>query len=599
MRSLLFWIALLSCFGYNLSSLRDKITRHLSARNGNYNIKEKIISDLIADIINKINTADIVIVTSTNFAYKITLRHVTVVSFNTVTEEDIDKLKIARLKNNIRPLYFVITEDPWSLYELLTLIRSGDYSNAIIAFTREFDPLPNNITKDFYNTYTITKLASSEFAFNEVCMFCNGGADIVKSVNKWSPHKSFSKDFKSPVSFKKSFHGKKLRYGCRNQEYFLRMIQKFIAPMEHSINFSVSIISRTGNNISLFLTEGVTDFDGCGTAMTWERYQYADFSLVYSITDVKMYSMKPKRGLHWYSFMKPFQPVTWACIALIIPTCGGTLYILCRLDVNAKKIPVKDCLWDATKILFWDTIQASRTTTPIYLLLGLYLMASHIIVLCYSGVVTSFFTIKPYLWDPFDEMMQFKKSSVRYLVKKGHFQETFFMDDPLVRSRMKYVSNSKSALQVIQKSPMEYVYFGAGTERTIQNNFMDTNGNHPFHISRDTLTISLAGFFFKKTSLFQEIFNIEIAKLWETGIILHGLNMYNFEQKLINFRKAKEKKRYGPSPASDSIKLVHMSGGFIILVLGVTLAFISHVFNATKKMYCNSDCLKNRNFSLK
>ena len=162
---------------------------------------------------------------------------------------------------------------------------------------------------------------------------------------------------------------------------------------------------------------------------------------------------------------------------------------------------------------------------------------------------------------------------MKYLVKKGHVSETLFSDDMAMKSKRMYGNNSQEILKSIETNPREFVYIGAGTMETIVRYYLDVNGQHPFYESKDTLSASFTGFFFKKGSLYQENFNFYMAKMWANGIIKNQLDNYDHGTERFYLQQAEKKKRFGPPSPSKKIKLIHMSCGFIIMATGFTVSF--------------------------
>ena len=281
--------------------------------------------------------------------------------------------------------------------------------------------------------------------------------------------------------------------------------------------------------------------------------------------------MKPKRGLVWYALVEPYTYECWILIILNIPLFGGVLWLLYRYDRNVVNRRLLDCLWDTTAIVLWDGISLKNRSASVSVLLGIFMFGSFVIINFYFGEVTSFMTVKPYLWKPIITLDQFKniENDMKYLVWKGSYEETLF-DDELMKSKMHYIPydasksfgyNAYLQLKFMMDNPREYVVIGTGIEYDINEFFMDVYGDHDFHISSETLSLAMACLFFKKSSLYQEEFNIQMMRLQGTGIRQLIDHLYEHYHLLTNIRNARNNNRVPPLQ-SDKIKLDDMTVHF-------------------------------------
>ena len=125
------------------------------------------------------------------------------------TLNDLNFIYGNQTKSNKQPMYLVSSRNSFAVFTALTLIRMVDHSNTIFAFVQP--------SMFFYNTYYLKRVGEDRFDLSEICMFCDGGRDVVKIVNSWTRADGFTSNFKPARSFKGSFFGKALRYGCRSE----------------------------------------------------------------------------------------------------------------------------------------------------------------------------------------------------------------------------------------------------------------------------------------------------------------------------------------------------------------------------------------------
>ena len=128
-------------------------------------------------------------------------------------------------------------------------------------------------------------------------------------------------------------------------------------------------------------------------------------------------------------------------------------------------------------------------------------------------------------------------------------------------------------------------FITAGADGLIRYYYMDTEGNHDFHFSKENLGFTKIGFYFKKNSLYQEAFNIMMMKMWDHGIMQKINNDIDVRARMSQLRNARRKNRQPPQPPSGNIKLVHIVGGFIIMAVGYFMALISLICEIQKKEY--------------
>ena len=557
--------------GYNNSKLFQQCTDQ-----NNWEQKE-----FLKDLIKESGSKDVVLVSHSDVLLDQEHTSFGMVSFDitTATKKDFDNYKTTRVKSNTQPLYLVVSEDLLTLEKGLGMIRAADHRNPIVAFTTNFEEL----SSDIYNSYFVTRGKGNVLMMSEICMFCQKGNDEVKQVNSWGYEQGFSQPFKLPQSFKNQFHGKQLRYGCRNLHFYNDLMKFAMNYLQKSLNFTTLVIPKiTGNKILKFMIQGKTDLCGCNTGMTWQRYQSVDFSLIYNIMEVQIVSVKPEKGLVWYSLVQPFTLSIWLLIILTTAISAGSLYVLYAWKRNtiAEK-PFNDCLWEILCILLWDSIVLKDRPGNVCLFFGFFMLGTFVLVAEFFGALTSTLTNKPYLWSPIDDIEQFRESSMQYLVREGGFvEETFFAGDTNLRNKMKLIQPGKNPLFEVEANPRDYVFIIGGVEGTIKKLFMYVDGRHNFHISKEAVSYGFHGIFFRKGTLYQESFNVQLARLWENGVMKQRLNNGNYIATKQAMQNAKDQQRFGPPPPSDELKLVHLSAAFAILAIGDFIALMIFTFGA-------------------
>ena len=230
-----------------------------------------------------------------------------------MTKEDVDDLKTIREKYNTQPIYLVISYNLSTVSSVVEMIRKIDYSNTIIAFTHSSNTI--------FNTYFVSPTVrdTKELALSEVCMFCNKGQDVIEKTNTWREQTGFTSPFSLAKSFKGQFFGAKVRYYCHDWGPWLNLQIGNFDYLEKSLNFKTDIWIRSPYDIQNLISTNQVHLGGCAHTMSHARYQYADFSYIYADYGLKNYSMKPERGLTWYSFVMAYQPSCLGFLSRDIP----------------------------------------------------------------------------------------------------------------------------------------------------------------------------------------------------------------------------------------------------------------------------------------
>ena len=548
---------------------------------------------LMNSLIENIKRVGVVIV-ATNDVVNVINEHMTetpaaYLSITSFTADHVKSLKMIAVKENIKLIYFIMPDtastEPNLTSSSAALIRSIDYSNPIFLFLGSVHYVVRDILLrlKLYNTYFIAKEVTGLDLYL-TCMFCNKGDDIIQKSYTYDPQSKFSEPFHFPLSFQNNFFKKTLKFGCRSVSFFNGGTGRIVATVGQYLDYKVEVVPHSTKVLQKYLEENKVDFDGCYNGFSSARYQWADFSFIYDLMGMKILTKKPERGYVWYSFVKPFGYQVWAGVFVSIPAVGLVLYILYLVNPLLGKKTFGDCIWDAFQIMAWNDIKVTNPSIPVVIHLSIYMLASAVLVFAYFGSVTSLLIQQPYLWPPMDSLGQFKESSMKFLVRRGLIEERLFEDDDVMPSKMHYVPFDKEKgaifnyaikpLEMVLENPKKFSLIGAGLLTYVSKFFMYTNGEHEFYFSDERINLSLIGFFFKKDKLYQEAINRKVMFMWGIGIIQHLREIAVFGTKLGHKRNAIKEKRYPPPPPSDKIQMIHLTGGFLILLVG----YVSAIF---------------------
>ena len=420
-------------------------------------------------------------------------------------------------------------------------------------------------------------------------MFCDKGQNLMAIVNRWRPNTRFTDPFKNPVSFKGSFNGRQMYYVVPSNFFYNFFCKPAFEIVSHYLKFKYDLTIASIPDTSKVLYEHKDNFAGCILMNTYARYQWADFSYLYIVDGILIYSAKPQRGFVWYSFVKPFDKWTWTYFLISIPVAAVVLYVLYFTKPLEDRVSLYDCSWGITQIVCWDSIKVAQPNLAMLWHLSGFMLCTFVLIAAYTGLLTSFLVYPPYLWDPIDTIEQYKATSMKWFANRAY--TSYFSSDPVMKSRSvaldlkasKSSSLYEEPLKNIMKEPSEYVLIGAGVTYDLNTYFMDTEGNIPFHISNQRQSLVQLSYFFQKNALYQEKFNKNMMAQWESGVMFYLEERKNFNNKLSSVMRAIREKRHPPL-VSDGIQLTHVTGAFMILFMGYISGSLSFVVENLKRV---------------
>ena len=539
--------------------------------------EENVLEKFLVDVVKELNTTDLILITTIDDLPDLETTSTTLITYN-IDEMELDHindLKQTRIKYNIQPVYLVISPYSSQVLATIDLIRRVDFANTIIAFTEEMTFV--------YNTYFIRNIGETSYILREVCMYCNAGNDIFEEINRWRSDRGFDLNLKPASSYKGHFWGLELKYQCTNSYFWDDLFKDIFSVLEKKLNFTTKHVKYPKDQNLLAVVNRWAHIGGCLNVNNPTRYKMVDFSYSYELRGETFYSARPRRGLVWYTFIKPFQYGVWVVILISIPICGIVLHLLYEFDFDEQEKGSGDCIWEIFTIMCQDSINSSNRAGKICILFTGYLLGSFSFFYIYTGQLTSFLTTKPFLWLPLDSIYQFRESPMQFLVKEGDYIIDMFIDDSSMRDRILQVPDDqgqsrvwniyKKRLTLVLENPRKYAIIGSGWESAINQWYTNTEGWREFHYGKVKLSLNLFGFFFPKDSLYQNAFNIQIMRMWESGIMQHLNDKKDFMYFMQNIRNAINENRQPPK-INNKIQLVHMTTGFILLCLGYFLSFI-------------------------
>ena len=500
-----------------------------------------------------------------------------------IDEEQLKDLNNANKKDNIQPTFIILSyvNDP-DVLSVSRTIRTVDYFNALILFYWNSNGI---LSESLYNSYFVRYPKVGKFDFYEVCMFCDKGNDDLQLITKRNSKTGFSNGYRKPQSFKQNFFGKVLKFDCINKDIFSLSPGLTIFSINKALGFTLQLIEKSPREVQNTLLSKTTDFSGCFHLLSYARYQWAEIGYMYGMSNLIMISVKPRKGFRWYSFVKPLSPEVWLWTFLSIPPAAFGLYVLFKIDPRTTDRTLGDCLWDIIQITLWDDINISGPSIGLIIHLSSYMLTTFTLIAAYIGLVTAYMVDAPYLWPPMDTLEQFQLGTMKYVVRRGLFEDKYFDDDPIMKPRKVYAPFDKTKsynynfdrtpLQMLLDNPTELVVINTGMQGGIYDFFVDDEGKHDFHFSKNGITFMLYTFLFRKDTLWVEGFNRKLTRIWDTGIVKYIEKTMDLAIVMKGIKNAKKQKRFAKPPPSDKIQLIHVAGGFVIMGIGYFCSFVS------------------------
>ena len=472
------------------------------------------------------------------------------------------------------------------MHYMTTMIRYLDPKNPVIGIYTWFSR--NTVHLTTYNTYVVIQSSENSYVIYEKCMFCAKGKDVVQKYNSWDTEEGFRYNFNLPQSFKNQYFNKRFLQACSHRPLFDMYDKPVVLIMMGLLNFRLGY----GYGVNSDLKRGKFDFLGCGNIMHSESG--VTYSTFYRYAAMTITSVEPDRGYEWYSFVKPFSFIVWLLIISTIPLSGMVLFLL----YNGESFETKslyDSVWDICRLILWDSIQfPTEPTTSFYIHSGSYLLFAMILFSAYSGIVTAFLISPPYLWAPIDTLEQLVQGPMKWVTRSPNFLMYLSASSyhSVLKAKMVITEfnssisdGSKETYQLMLNNPVLYVTIGIGDEY-VQMQFVDSNGQHKFHIGKERLSIQYVAFMFRKSTLYKEPMDNALLRLWETGIMLKLIK--DTDNHVLTFHKPKRKaenEQYDDQNRTDQITLNQLVGPFILLIMGSCSALISIILELASKYW--------------
>ena len=547
------------------------------------------------------------------------------------------KIDLDYLKNVYKEL---IKTSGKALYVLDTVSMSREHQKNLIEKIRLYDKtdpilihggyfIPN-LT---YNLYFVREIPDSGFDLYEICAYGKGGKDVISKFNSWSGQKGFQKKFTLSSSYKGSMNGynltlaaneiltlvnrKKDRYNntiWEGREYWSLKLVGEIMNFEINVKASKTvsaIADGKATGVLGMVAYGEADIGAGALTTGLDREKYVDYSPSINDLSYVIVTDEPEKGVGLFTVIHPFRPVVWGFLFASVPVSAFVLSIIHKSSKKFREIETrKSYFWEVTKILLWDSTKVGSGaygSTKVYL--GMYMLATMILINIYLGVLTSFITVEPNKWPPIESLEDLQKSHLKWLIRDSStFWDYFEGNEIMTRKRVNtnvdpLVEAMLVALQTIQDNPNTYAYIQDLTAVTqvIGIQHMDYEGNHGFHFGKHPVISNYNTFYLRKEAIYKKDFMLNIIKLTENGMIpqiyLREKNKFTAQMRKL----AKQENRSPKEKSKEGVQMKHMTGSFMIITLCYCLSLVALTgeilwFNKCKNCSCRSPKFKCNGF---
>ena len=125
-------------------------------------------------------------------------------------------------------------------------------------------------------------------------------------------------------------------------------------------------------------------------------------------------------------------------------------------------------------------------------------------------------------------------------------------------------------------------------ERTLNKskiylNFVDTAGQHKFHLSRESFSSMNIAFFMQRQAIFQEDFNVHHLRLVQTGIVRQLFDISR--ENILKFGKARARVagRVYVTKRDHVLEMRHLTGCFYLLSILLAVSVIAFIIEVLWK----------------
>ena len=421
-------------------------------------------------------TRDVYVVTQRNWNISVnsSLHTIVQIDLKEISNDILDKLKDARVKDNQKPVYILVANDSAAVISDALKIRQLDHFNPLLIFCESLSGCIDEVEDTVYNAYFIAETVSEVYAFYEVCMFCNSGEDELMLINLWTPSLGFKNKFVLPVSFKNRFYGRTIYTGCRKWSRYGYYDEQPVELLSEILDFKNAVL--IGQTRLQMVLDGKADLYGCGMRRSSKVRQELTISYMHRVSGgLHIISRYPPRGNNAFAFLQPYPYYVW--IMTLLGIAGSAFLVWILLKTNGQIRSFHGCIWLTAALITW--VPLSKPSVTICIFLTLYMTMSITIITAFRGSMTSFLVNPSYLYPPMDSLEQLRNSDMKILVRRD--SELAYLEEVALQHKVEFARgsdskafSSKQTYQMILDNPQTYVRISSGFEialKFVKNNF--------------------------------------------------------------------------------------------------------------------------------
>ena len=267
-----------------------------------------------------------------------------------------------------------------------------------------------------------------------------------------------------------------------------------------------------------------------------------------------------------------------------VPSLAVTLYQLMKHDDD---VSIGDCIWDIARIMTWDQIDHKQPSCSVIILLTPAMTMMFILVNLYMGEYTAQVTEPKHETPPIESYEQLYESDLKIL-PYGHYYNDLVKKLNGTKGeveKLEYDKNRDNPELLTLKKMFAVLDMYANTlstpvaQRLIKLHLSQFPGPRKFYFSKERdSTLRNRYLHMPKDSLHKEAFTYNMMLIQDVAILDYAQNA-NISMELAWDRY--NHREY----TSHFIKVDHIVGSFLVLLVGFSLAFISFSMENILKGY--------------
>ncbi|CRL07373.1 CLUMA_CG020350, isoform A [Clunio marinus] len=326
-----------------------------------------------------------------------------------------------------------------------------------------------------------------------------------------------------------------------------------------------------------------------------ERYKrLINFSVPISIQPYSFLVAKPKEISRIYLFAAPFTTLTWLCLAGMIVILPPVLCIVNRLSPfyefhrhqrTLGLFKIDNCFW----YIYGALLQQGGLYLPHAdsgrIIIGSWWLIVIVLVTTYCGNLVAFLTF-PKIDNQIktvDELVKHHKS-VTWGMRGGTYLEDYIRDTDIHKYQLLYSGanfypdENEEIIENVRKGKHVYIDWRSNLKQIMRREHLKTE-SCDFSLSFEEFMEEQIGIVFPMNSPYLDLFNIEITRLHQMGLIERWMKQYMPQKDRCS------KQSTVIEVINHTVNMDDMQGCFLVLLFGFSAGFFFFLFEGILQYY--------------